>query len=94
LRISTPCAGAPTPGVSGRQLRRQWQFPSPPATLQENAMVWILVLYWTLNGEVVLNHEIFTNQVACEARIEAMRSVFEMMDHPDWSASCQDGNRH
>jgi hypothetical protein len=55
-------------------------------------MVWILVLYWTLNGEVVLNHEVFTDKLACDARIEAMRSVFEMMDHPDWAASCQSGN--
>jgi hypothetical protein len=57
-------------------------------------MVWILVLYWTLNGEVVSNHEMFTNKAACEERIDAMRTVFEMMDHPDWAASCQGGIRH
>lgn len=56
-------------------------------------MSWILVLYWTLNGEVVLNHEFFTNKADCEARIEAMRGAFEMMDHTDWAARCQTGKR-
>jgi hypothetical protein len=52
-------------------------------------MAWVLVLYWSLNGEIVLNHEVFTNKAACEARVEAMRRVFEVMDHGDWAARCQ-----
>lgn len=54
-------------------------------------MPWILILYWTLNGEIVLNHEAFTNKTACEARVDAMRQVFEMMDHTDWAVRCQAG---
>ena len=56
-------------------------------------MAWIPVLYWTFNGEIVLNHESFTNKAACEARIEAMRQVFEMMDHLDWAARYQAGKQ-
>jgi hypothetical protein len=52
-------------------------------------MAWVLVLYWSLNGEIVLNHEVFTNKAACEAKVEAMRRVFEVMDHSDWAARCQ-----
>jgi hypothetical protein len=63
--------------------------PQTSTNFQENVVPWILLLYWTLNGEVVLNHEIFTNKAACESRVDAMRQVFEQMDHPDWAARCQ-----
>ncbi len=52
-------------------------------------MKWILVLYWTLNGQPVLNHMVFEARAPCEERIAAMRKVFESLDHPDWMAVCQ-----
>ena len=52
-------------------------------------MKWILVLYWSLNGEIVLNHAVFEAREPCEARIEAMRKVFESLDHEEWQAKCQ-----
>jgi hypothetical protein len=52
-------------------------------------MKWILVLYWSLHGQVVLNHAVFEAREPCEARIEAMRKVFEYLDHDEWQAKCQ-----
>ena len=52
-------------------------------------MKWILILYWSLNGQIVLNHAVFDGRSACEERIAAMRGVFDYMHHDDWSAVCQ-----
>ena len=52
-------------------------------------MRWILILYWSLHGQIVLNHSVFEARPACEERIAALRGVFEYMDHDDWSAVCQ-----
>jgi len=55
-------------------------------------MKWILVLFWSLNGENVINHIGFESQPACEQRLVAMQKVFEMMDHRDWVGVCQVAN--
>lgn len=52
-------------------------------------MNWILILFWSLHGEPVLNHEVFEAQAPCEERIAALRKVFEYLDHSDWFATCQ-----
>jgi hypothetical protein len=52
-------------------------------------MKWILVLYWSLNGQPVLNHEVFAAKAACEARLLALRDVFEYLHHEQWTAQCQ-----
>jgi len=52
-------------------------------------MKWILILYWSLHGQIVLTHSVFEGLPACEARIAAMRGVFDYMGHDDWSAVCQ-----
>jgi hypothetical protein len=52
-------------------------------------MKWILVLYWSLNGQPVLNHEVFASKAPCEERIAALRKVFDYMQHEQWTAQCQ-----
>jgi hypothetical protein len=53
------------------------------------AMRWILVLYWSLNGQVVLNHTVFEARAPCEARIVSLGKVFDYLDHDQWHAICQ-----
>jgi hypothetical protein len=55
-------------------------------------MKWILVLYWSLNGQPVINHIGFDSHEICEQRLSAMHKVFEMMDHPGWVGVCQIAN--
>ena len=55
-------------------------------------MKWILVLFWSLNGQPVVNHIGFESQQICEERLSAVHKVFEMMDHPDWVGVCQLAN--
>ena len=52
-------------------------------------MKWILIQYWSLNGQTVLDHSVFEGRAACEERIAALRGVFENLGHDDWSAVCQ-----
>jgi hypothetical protein len=52
-------------------------------------MKWILVLYWSLNGQQVLNHEVFAGRAPCEERIEALRKAFDYLGHEQWAAQCQ-----
>ncbi len=52
-------------------------------------MKWILVLFWSLHGEPVLNHEVFAAGAPCEARIEALRMMFDYLGHEEWTAQCQ-----
>jgi hypothetical protein len=52
-------------------------------------MKWVLVLYWSLNGQTVLNHEVFEARAPCEARVEALRKVFDYLGHDQWLAVCQ-----
>jgi hypothetical protein len=55
-------------------------------------MKWILVLFWSLNGQPVINHVGFESRDICEQRLLAMHKVFEMMDRPDWVGVCQIAN--
>lgn len=55
-------------------------------------MKWILVLFWSLNGENVINHIGFESQQVCEQRLVAMQKVFEMMDNRNWVGVCQVAN--
>ena len=56
-------------------------------------MKWILVLFWSLNGQPVINHIGFESREICEQRLLSMHKVFEMMEHPDWVGACQPANR-
>ena len=55
-------------------------------------MKWILVLFWSLNGQPVVNRIGFESQQICEERLSAMHKVFEMMDHSDRVGVCQLAN--
>ena len=52
-------------------------------------MKWILILYWSLNGQDVLTHEVFLTHAPCEERIVALKKVFDYLGHTQWQAQCQ-----
>jgi hypothetical protein len=55
-------------------------------------MKWILVLFWSFNGQSVINHIGFESLEVCEQRLVAMHKVFEMMEHSNWVGVCQQAN--
>ena len=52
-------------------------------------MKWMLVPYWTLNGQPVLTHTVFDGNAACENPIEALTKMIEYLGHDHGMAQCQ-----